>query len=139
MSTVAIKTKSETLAARVERAAMMVYLEGATEVQISKTFKISCVTVRDWKRRSEWDDAIGKLREHQHKLVLDRLALMTARAASAVEECLGSDNDGVKLKAATWVLERSESFHVESSCSSDVGGDIERFLKLVTANEHPPK
>jgi transposase len=134
MSIVALKAKSETLAARVERAAQMVYLDGATEVQISKSFKISQVTVRDWKRRSEWGDAIVKLREHQQKVVLDRLALLTERAADAVEECLNSENDAVKLKAATWVLERGEALQSENNRSTGLG-EVEQFMKMVTGHD----
>ncbi len=131
MSVVAVKAKQEALSARVERAAMMVYLEGASEQQVAKAMNISHVTVRDWKRRSEWDDAILKLREHQQKLVLERLAMMTQRAADAVEECLNSTNDTVKLKAATWVLERGEALQTEANRSSSLG-EVERFMQLVT-------
>ena len=70
-------------------------------------------------------------RDHQQKLVIDRLTLLTERAADAVKECLGSENDAVKLKAATWVLERGEALHIESNRANDIG-DVERFMKLVT-------
>lgn len=131
MSVVAIKAKTKTLAARVERAASLAYLDGATEGQVAEAMNISIVTIRDWKRRSEWDDAIANLREHQQKLVLDRLAFLTERAADAIEECLKSDNDAVKLKAAIWVLERGEVLQIESNRASGLG-EVERFMKMVT-------
>ncbi len=75
MSKIPAEVFSNVHAARIERAAHMVYLEGATEAQISTALGIKPVTVRDWKNRSEWSDAVAALREYQQKLVLDRLSL----------------------------------------------------------------
>ena len=68
----------------------MVYLEGATEAQISAALGIKPVTVRDWKKRSEWSDAVAALREYQQNLVLDRLSLLSSKAADAIEDSLDS-------------------------------------------------
>ena len=133
MSKVPAKTSSKDLVARIERAAYMVYLDGANEAQIAAALGIQPVTVRDWKKRPEWSAAVAELREHQQTIVLDRLAFLTARAADAVEACLDSDNDAVKLKAAQWVLERS--LHVAGGRDRAVDaapiGEVELFMRLV--------
>ena len=96
------------LAARIERAAHMVYLNGAKEGEVADALGIRPVTLRDWKRRPEWPAAIGALREAQMRVAADRLAMLTERAVEAVSESLDSDNPTVRLKAATWVLERAD-------------------------------
>ena len=130
---VPVKANSNSLVARIERAAQMVYMEGATEAQISEALGIKGVTLRDWKKRPEWDAAISELREHQRKLVLDRLSFLTEKAVTAIEESLDSPNDAVKLKAAEWVLERGPLLNNERNraTSEDRMGSVERFTKLV--------
>ena len=125
---------NETLAARVERAAHMAYLQGATEVDISKALGIKPVTLRDWKKRSEWAAAICELRAQQRHFAFDRLATMTTRAVGAIEECLKSDNDAVKLKTAVWVLERGVWLGNEAGIplTDATAGDIQTFVKIVT-------
>ena len=136
MTKVPAKTTSKTLVARIERAAHMVYLDGATEAQISEALGIQSVTVRDWKKRPEWSDAVARLREHQQMLVLDRLALLTEKAADAIEESLESSNDTVRLKAAQWVLDRGLEISGISSgaMKSRPPGEIEQFIQMVRIN-----
>ena len=133
MSKVPAKTSSKDLVARIERAAHMVYLEGANEAQIAEALGIQPVTVRDWKRRPEWSTAVAELREHQRILVLDRLAFLTVRAADAIAACLDSDNDAVKLKAAQWVLDRGLQVPGGRDRAADAPplGEGELFMRLV--------
>lgn len=137
MSLVPAITNSKSLVARIERAASMVYMEGATEAQISEALGIKGVTLRDWKKRPEWDAAISELREHQRNLVLDRLTFLTEKAVTAIEESLDSTNDAVKLKAAEWVLERGlppEFERYRANGGSRIGS-VEMFMKLVMIDE----
>ena len=133
MSKVPAKANSQSLVARIERAAQMVYMEGATEAKISKALGIQSVTVRDWKKRPEWDAAISELKEHQRKLALDRLSFLTGKAVAAIEESLDSPNDSVKLKAAEWVLERGPLLNNEPNHATgeDRMGTVETFVNLV--------
>jgi len=130
------KATPNTLVARIERAAHLVYLDGATEAQISQALGIKSVTVRDWKKRPEWSDAVARLREHQQTLVFDRLALLTEKAANAIEESLESPNPTVRLKAAQWVLDRG--LEVTDMRGGTGGtqplGDVERFIQMVSIN-----
>ncbi len=129
------RKSSETLTARIERAVSMVYFDGAKEAQIAEALGIRPVTVRDWKRRPEWAAAVAELRAHQRKLAFDRLDVLTPRAASAIEECLASDNETVKFKAATWVLGRAkELIGEDSALSPDTpSGTIESFVNAVVS------
>jgi hypothetical protein len=133
MSKLPAKANSESLVARIERAAHMVYMEGATEAQISEAFGIKGVTLRDWKKRPEWEAAISELKGHQRKLVFNRLSFLTEKAVTAIEELLDSPNDSVKLKAAEWVLERGPLLNNERNraTSEDRMGSVEKFTKLV--------
>ena len=135
VSQVPAKASSESLVARIERAAQMVYMEGATEAQIGEALGIKGVTLRDWKRRPEWDAAIAELRDHQRTLVLDRLSFLTERAVTAIEESLDSPNDAVKLKAAEWVLERGLHLYGERAAGGGRVGSVEMFMKLVMIDE----
>ena len=137
MSQVPAITNSKSLVARIERAAHMVYMEGATEAQISEALGIKGVTLRDWKKRPEWDAAISELREHQRKLVLDRLTFLTEKAVTAIEDSLDSPNDAVKLKAAEWVLERGlpSEFERNRATGGSRIGSVEMFMKLVMIDE----
>jgi transposase len=132
------KINSKPLVARIERAVYMVYLDGATEAQISKALGTKSETVRDWKKRPEWDAAVARLQEHQQTLVLDRLALLTEKAADAIEESLESANPTVKLKAAQWLLDRR--LEVTGINDDTVGtqplGEVEKFIKMVSLNVH---
>ena len=139
MTAIVKKAKSSTLAARIERAAQMAYVEGAGEAAISKALGVKAVTVRDWKKRPEWDASVERLRRSQEAYVLDRLSNMTVKATEAVEECLDSENDAVRLKAAQWVLERGNQLTggiPPSAPHTRLGGDVERFLRLVVLDVH---
>ncbi|HUU66731.1 MAG TPA: hypothetical protein VMW57_05535 [Methyloceanibacter sp.] len=142
MTAIVKKAKTTTLAARVERAAQMAYVEGAGEAAISKALGVKAVTVRDWKKRPEWDAAVERLRRSQEAYVLDRLANLTVKATQAVEECLDSENDAVRLKAAQWVLERGTNFATATTPWTQgpgLGGEVERFMRLVAIDVHQTK
>ncbi len=47
-------TPDEALAGRIERAAHMVYLDGAKEPEVCAALKIKKGTLRDWRKRPEW-------------------------------------------------------------------------------------
>ncbi len=136
MAKVPAITTPKALVGRIERAAHMVYLGGANETQIGKALGIKSVTVREWMKRPEWSDAVARLREHQETLVLDRLALLTKKAADAIEESLESSNPTVKLKTAQWVLDRGLeiSGFRNGVAETQPLGEIEQFIKLVTIN-----
>lgn len=108
MSAISLKPVEPTLAARIERAAHMVYMHGAREDEVAEALGIKGVTLRDWKRRPEWSSAIGALRDAQMQIAGDRLAMLTEKAVEAIAESIDSDNATVRLKAATWVLERAD-------------------------------
>ena len=142
MTAIVTKAKTSTLAARIERAAQMAYAEGAGETAIGKALGVKAVTVRDWKKRPEWDAAVERLRRSQEAYVLDRLSHLTVRATEAIEECLGSDNDAVRLKAAQWVLERGTPPATATTPwtqGAGLGGDVERFMRLVVVDVHQTK
>ena len=142
MTTIVTKAKTTTLAARIERAAQMAYAEGAGEAIISKALGVKAVTVRDWKKRPEWDAAVERLRRSQEVYVLDRLSHLTVKATKTIEECLGSDNDAVRLKAAQWVLERGTTPATAPTPwtqGARLGGDVERFMRLVVVDVHQTK
>jgi len=139
MTAIVKKAKSSTLAARIERAAQMAYVEGAGEAAISKALGVKPVTVRDWKKRPEWDAAVERLRRSQEAYVLDRLSNLTVKATTAIEECLDSENDAVRLKAAQWVLERGNHFTggiPPLAPGTRLGGEVERFMRLVAIDVH---
>ena len=100
------KLINEALVARVERAAYLYYLTGATEAVIAKEMGVQPTTVRDWKKRPEWSAAIRFLRKSQRNESTDRLSLLVGKASKALDECLSGPNPSVKFKAATWLLER---------------------------------
>ena len=58
-------------------------------------------------------------------------------ALVAVEESIESENEVVKLKAATWVLERGLPAEFDRNLSSSSGrsGSVEMFMKFVMTNE----
>ena len=142
MTAIATKAKTSTLAARIERAAQMAYMDGAGEADISQALGVKVVTVRDWKKRPEWEAAIERLRRSQEAYVLDRLSHLTVKAAKTIDECMGSDNDSVRLKAAQWVLERDARVArktLPQMQSAGPGGDVERFMRLVATDGHQTK
>ncbi len=47
-------TPDDALAGRIERAAHMVYLDGAKEAEVCTALKIKKGTLRDWRKRPEW-------------------------------------------------------------------------------------
>ena len=51
MSMISPEPVEPTLAARIERAAYLVYLHGAKEGEVAEALGIKGVTLRDWKRR----------------------------------------------------------------------------------------
>ena len=95
----------ETLAARIEWAATMSYLEGATLEVVGNELGVSPLTVRDWKQRPEWAAAIRALRDTQRQLAHERLSALTTKALEVIEHSLDSPKD--RLRAAIWIMERS--------------------------------
>ena len=100
------KQPNDGLSARIERAAHLYYLNGATETEIAAAVGIRPVTVRDWKRTPDWRTAIGSLRAEQRAIASNQMTILTTDAVKAFRDCLGSDHEPTKLRAATWILER---------------------------------
>ena len=98
---VRVRRQNTTLAARVQRAAHLAYIEGATEDEIADAVGIEPVTVRDWKKRPEWEAAIAELRAIQLEHASQRLASLTEKAVSAIDETLACDNLPLRFRAAT--------------------------------------
>jgi len=130
---VRIRRPNTTLAARIERAAHLVYTEGATEAEIADAVGIKPVTVRDWKKRPEWEAAIADLRAIQFEHASQRLASLTEKAVSAIDETLACDNLPLRFKAATWLLERADHLIARrpAAPSIDRPGMIESFISAV--------
>ncbi len=126
-------TPDEALAGRIERAAHMVYLDGAREAEVCKALKIKKGTLRDWRRRPEWADAVAEMRERQRELAFDRLAVLTTRAVDAVAATLETGTETNRLKAAIWVLERGNQL-VEEAPHRGSEGQVERFVQLVAGD-----
>lgn len=130
---VRIRQPNTTLAARIERAAHLAYIEGATEAEVADAVGIKPVTVRDWKKRPEWDAAVADLRAIQFEYASQRLAMLMAKAVSAIEEVLACDNLPLRFRAATWLLERADHLMARhpAAPSIDRPGMIESFISAV--------
>ena len=136
---VRIRQPNPTHSARIERAAHLSYIEGATEAEIADAVGIKPVTVRDWKKRPEWIAAIAELRAIQFENASQRLVMLTAKAVSAVEQTLVCDNDALRFRAAVWLLERPDHFiDANAIASNDQSGMVERFVKRVTGDGEVP-
>ena len=130
---VRIRRPNTTLTARIERAAHLVYTEGATEAEVADAVGIKPVTVRDWKKRPEWEAAIAEFRAIQFECASQRLVMLITKAISAVEKTLVCDNDALRFRAAVWLLERPDHF-IDSSATTepqDRLGVIGRFVNEV--------
>ena len=130
---VRVKRQNPTRAARIERAAHLAYIDGATETEIAKASGIKEVTVRDWKKTPEWDAGIERLRSQQLEYAEQRLAMLTAKATSAIEEILDCDDLHLKLKVSTWLLERADSQKARrpAALAKDRAGMIDHFVSAV--------
>ncbi len=118
------KSVNAGLVARVERAAHLYYLTGATEAMIAKEMGVKPTAVRDWKKRPEWSAAIRYLRENQRQEATDRLNLLAGTAATAIMESLTCANPSVKLKTAQWLLERQNLGNEITLPSFDMDFDV---------------
>ena len=125
------RTTDAALAGRIERAAHMVYLDGAREAEVCAALTIRKGTLRDWKKRPEWAEAVSELRDQQRRLARDRLAALTTRAVDALVETLETGSEANRLKAAIWILERGGQMLEGADASPPAAGRIEQFVRIV--------
>ena len=95
------------LVARIEKAATLAFF-GADLVRIAENMEVSYETIRDWKKYEEWDATLERLRETQRQAATTKIEALTIRAIEGLENSLQSGNEGLRLRASIWWLERGK-------------------------------
>ena len=79
---------------------------------VAERLQISRTTIYQWGDLLTFQCFSNQLRDEARRVINGSLARMAAEAVEAVRQVLSSDNEGMKLKAATWILERMDGFSV---------------------------
>lgn len=79
---------------------------------VAERLQISRTTIYQWSDLLTFQCFSNQLRDEARREINGSLARMAAEAVEAVRQVLSSDNEGMKLKAATWILERMDGFSV---------------------------
>jgi hypothetical protein len=95
------------LVARIEKAATLAFF-GADLVRIAENMEVSYETIRDWKKYEEWDATLEQLRDTQRQAATTKIDALTIRAIDGLENSLQSSNEGIRLRASIWWLERGK-------------------------------
>lgn len=74
--------------------------EVASKVQVSRT------TIYQWNDLITFKCFMNQLRDEVQKYMNDSLVSMTEDALNVIRQSLTSENEGLRLKSATWLLER---------------------------------
>ena len=80
--------------------------------EISRSLKINRSTLWRWRQEpqfiAEWNQLLHEMKEGQERALLE----LQQKAMSALEDCLGSTNEMVKLRASLTILDKIEGLKV---------------------------
>jgi transposase len=96
--------KSAELKARIRYAATLKYLYNLTDAKLAEQLGVSIHTIADWKRRSEWDEAVREIANKQLVETSNAVFAMAPSARDVYQELLRDAPPAVRLKAAHSIL-----------------------------------
>lgn len=99
------------LTATQEQCAVML-AAGENVSAVAERLQISRTTIYQWGDLLTFQCFSNQLRDEARQIINGSLARMATEAVEAVRQVLSSDNEGMKLRAATWILERMDGFSV---------------------------
>lgn len=79
---------------------------------VAERLQISRTTIYQWGDLLTFQCFSNQLRDEVKRNINESLAGMATEAVEAIRQVLSSDNEGMKLKAATWLLERMDSIPI---------------------------
>jgi len=102
-----VKAKRRVWTARKEAILRAYVVEGKKLSEIAKRFKTTPATLGKYRKTPEWIDLEAKMREDVYGEHKSRLTALAEPAIDALEESVKSADAGIKLKAATEILDRT--------------------------------
>ena len=88
-----------------ERCAVML-ASGTTITDIAKELGLDRGTLYQWLKKITFQCYFNQLRSNIQQNLTGRMFELHSSGMEAIEKCLTSDNEGIRLKAAMWVFEK---------------------------------
>lgn len=139
------KLKSGLTPTQEEAVKMLVAGESASSIE--KKLELPAETINQWRNSVPFQCYYNKQCDTIKLNMRNKLLSSYTRALSTLEECMASENEAVRLKSATWLLEKISTFTIDntnpvevfrSQCTTFWCGepilDEEKFAKLLEEN-----
>jgi len=98
--------------------------------EISRSLKINRSTLWRWRQEpqfiAEWNQLLHEMKEGQERALLE----LQQKAMSALEDCLGSTNEMVKLRASLTILDKIEGLKVGATEATQILRNQQQAARL---------
>jgi hypothetical protein len=88
---------------------VVLLLSGKSITEVSQTLKIDRSTIYAWQKQSNFQAYFNATQERIQAELENGLMSLYEEAITTIKDCLSSDNESIKLKAALWLVEKIES------------------------------
>ena len=98
--------------------------------EISRSLKINRSTLWRWRQEpqfiAEWNQLLHEMKEGEERALLE----LQQKAMSALEDCLGSTNEMVKLRASLTILDKIEGLKVGATEATQILRNQQQAARL---------
>ena len=121
--------------ARKEAMLRALVVEGKRIVEICDEFRMSPETLRRYRAEKMWQEKENAMREELYTIHKGRLSSLVSPAIDALDETVRSKDEGIKLRAATEILDRT-GFPKGLQIETDMKPIINLFLPAHLKTAH---
>lgn len=104
------KINGDTQLTPLQEKAIYLLASGKSITDTAKEIKADRATLYNWQNVSEFEAYYNKVRLEFKEQARNELVYLFTEAITSLKICLQSDNENIKLKAATYILEHIQDF-----------------------------
>lgn len=102
-----------------EKAALLL-ASGESITSVSEELGLNRSTIYEWQKKITFQCFINSIRKEHQEATINRILQLHKKALEALENCMASDNDLIRFKAATWIIEKANEISVSSSDAREI-------------------
>ena len=118
MATKKINTDTELTALQEKAIYLLASGKGITET--AKEIKTDRTTLYNWQKEAEFEAFYNKVRSEFKEQARNEMVSLFTDALTTVRNCLQSENENIKLKAAIYILKQMQDFHTGSTTKAGI-------------------
>ncbi len=113
-----------------QQQALALLASGQRIEEISRSLGINRSTLWRWRQEpqfiAEWNQLLHEIKEVQERVLLE----LQQRAMGALEDCLNSRNEMVKLRASLTILDKIEGLRVGSTEATQISRNQQQAARM---------